>query len=161
VNTRRFGRTNWQVSEVGFGMWGMGSWSGRDDHEARGSLSRAVELGCNFFDTAWAYGRGRAPNTRRHTMRGARPDLPGIARGRWESTIKPGVRAAGSPGTQGRAPAVDAHAADAQPVRRLGAPVQEPGRTAYVDSYGYAYLDRDGAIGGLRTNETHLNGWNP
>jgi aryl-alcohol dehydrogenase-like predicted oxidoreductase len=60
MHYRRFGRTNWQVSEVGFGMWGMGGWTGRDDDEARASLNRAVELGCSFFDTAWAYGQGRS-----------------------------------------------------------------------------------------------------
>jgi aryl-alcohol dehydrogenase-like predicted oxidoreductase len=57
---RRFGRLGWQVSEVGFGMWGMGGWTGSDDDESRRSLSRAVALGCNFFDTAWAYGAGHS-----------------------------------------------------------------------------------------------------
>ena len=57
---RRFGRTGWQVSEVGYGMWGMGGWSGSDDEESLNSLQRAVDLGCNFFDTAWAYGEGRS-----------------------------------------------------------------------------------------------------
>ncbi|HVF44123.1 MAG TPA: aldo/keto reductase [Pyrinomonadaceae bacterium] len=57
---RRFGRTGWQVSEIGYGMWGMGGWSGSDDEESLGSLQRAVDLGCNFFDTAWAYGEGRS-----------------------------------------------------------------------------------------------------
>ncbi|RPI52241.1 MAG: aldo/keto reductase [Acidobacteria bacterium] len=57
---RRFGRTNWQVSEIGYGMWGMGGWTGSDDEESRRSLDRAVELGCNFFDTAFAYGMGRS-----------------------------------------------------------------------------------------------------
>jgi len=57
---RRFGRTNWQVSEIGYGMWGMGGWTGSDDQESLASLQRAVDLGCNFFDTAWAYGEGRS-----------------------------------------------------------------------------------------------------
>jgi aryl-alcohol dehydrogenase-like predicted oxidoreductase len=60
VNYRRFGRTNWRVSEIGYGMWGMGSWSGSDDEESLRSLQHAVDLGCNFFDTAWAYGEGRS-----------------------------------------------------------------------------------------------------
>jgi len=60
VNYRRFGRTNWQVSEIGYGMWGMGGWTGSDDEESSASLQRAVDLGCNFFDTAWAYGEGRS-----------------------------------------------------------------------------------------------------
>jgi aryl-alcohol dehydrogenase-like predicted oxidoreductase len=41
-------------------MWGMGGWTGSDDDESRRSLDRAVELGCNFFDTAYAYGMGRS-----------------------------------------------------------------------------------------------------
>jgi aryl-alcohol dehydrogenase-like predicted oxidoreductase len=57
---RRFGRTDWKVSEIGYGMWGMGGWSGSDDEESLNSLQRAVDLGCNFFDTAWAYGEGHS-----------------------------------------------------------------------------------------------------
>ncbi|HXG92090.1 MAG TPA: aldo/keto reductase [Blastocatellia bacterium] len=57
---RRFGRTGWMVSEIGYGMWGMGGWTGSDDEESMRSLQRAVDLGCNFFDTAWAYGNGRS-----------------------------------------------------------------------------------------------------
>jgi aryl-alcohol dehydrogenase-like predicted oxidoreductase len=48
------------VSDVGYGMWGMGDWTGSDDEESFQSLQRALELGCNFFDTAWAYGEGRS-----------------------------------------------------------------------------------------------------
>jgi aryl-alcohol dehydrogenase-like predicted oxidoreductase len=57
---RTFGRTGWQVSEVGYGMWGMAGWTGSDDEESHRSLDRAIELGCNFFDTAWAYGDGHS-----------------------------------------------------------------------------------------------------
>jgi aryl-alcohol dehydrogenase-like predicted oxidoreductase len=57
---RRFGRLNWQVSEIGYGMWGMGGWTGSDDEESRKSLDRSIELGCSFFDTAFAYGMGRS-----------------------------------------------------------------------------------------------------
>ena len=57
---RRFGRTGWNVSEIGYGMWGMAGWSGSQDEESLASLNRAVELGCNFFDTAWAYGNGKS-----------------------------------------------------------------------------------------------------
>jgi aryl-alcohol dehydrogenase-like predicted oxidoreductase len=58
MNYRRFGRTNWNVSEIGYGMWGMGGWTGSDEEESLAALQRAVDLGCNFFDTAWAYGEG-------------------------------------------------------------------------------------------------------
>jgi aryl-alcohol dehydrogenase-like predicted oxidoreductase len=57
---RTFGRTGWRVSEMGYGMWGMGGWTGSDDAESMASLERSVELGCNFFDTAWGYGAGHS-----------------------------------------------------------------------------------------------------
>jgi aryl-alcohol dehydrogenase-like predicted oxidoreductase len=71
---RGFGRLGWQVSEVGYGMWGMGGWSGSDDRESLASLDRSIELGCNFFDTAYAYGQGKSERLlgealRRHSGR--------------------------------------------------------------------------------------------
>ena len=55
---RRFGRTEWQVSEIGYGMWGLAGWTGSDRKETDDSLNLAVESGVNFFDTAWGYGEG-------------------------------------------------------------------------------------------------------
>ena len=57
---RQFGRLGWQVSEIGYGMWGMGGWTGSEDAESMSALQRAVDLGCNFFDTAWGYGAGHS-----------------------------------------------------------------------------------------------------
>jgi aryl-alcohol dehydrogenase-like predicted oxidoreductase len=57
---RRFGRTGWQVSEIGYGLWGMGGWTGSDDDESLEALAHALALGCNFFDTAWVYGLGKS-----------------------------------------------------------------------------------------------------
>ena len=57
---RRLGRTAWQVSEIGYGMWGMAGWTGSQDAESLAALQRAIDLGCNFFDTAWAYGAGHS-----------------------------------------------------------------------------------------------------
>jgi aryl-alcohol dehydrogenase-like predicted oxidoreductase len=57
---RRFGRTGWQVSEIGYGMWGMAGWTGSDDAQSLEAMQLAVNLGCNFFDTAWAYGEGHS-----------------------------------------------------------------------------------------------------
>ena len=59
---RRFGRTNWEVSEIGYGMWGMAGWKDSDDRESLDSIQRSVDLGCNFFDTALAYGEGHSEN---------------------------------------------------------------------------------------------------
>lgn len=57
---RTYPRTGWQLSEIGYGMWGVAGWTGSDDEQSRASLEEAVRLGCNFFDTAWAYGAGRS-----------------------------------------------------------------------------------------------------
>ena len=57
---RAFGRTGWQVSEIGYGMWGVGGWTGSDDDESLRALEQAIARGCNFFDTAWAYGQGKS-----------------------------------------------------------------------------------------------------
>jgi aryl-alcohol dehydrogenase-like predicted oxidoreductase len=60
MQQRRFGRLGWSVSEIGYGMWGLAGWTGSDDRETMAALERAVELGCTFFDTAWAYGNGHS-----------------------------------------------------------------------------------------------------
>jgi aryl-alcohol dehydrogenase-like predicted oxidoreductase len=41
-------------------MWGMAGWTGSDDEESLRALDRALAMGCNFFDTAWAYGGGKS-----------------------------------------------------------------------------------------------------
>ncbi|MEX0748247.1 MAG: aldo/keto reductase, partial [Rhodothermales bacterium] len=73
MNYRRFGKTNWQVSEIGYGMWGMAGWKGSDDLESLESVQRAVDLGCNFFDTALAYGDGHSEKILGEVVR-ANPD---------------------------------------------------------------------------------------
>src|SRR5260221_2022905 len=60
MHTRAFGRLGWPVSEVGYGLWGMGGWTGSDDAESIAALERSIELGCTFFDTALAYGNGKS-----------------------------------------------------------------------------------------------------
>lgn len=57
---RTFGRLGWRVSEVGYGTWGMGGWTGSDDEQSVRAMERAVQLGCNFFDSALAYGDGHS-----------------------------------------------------------------------------------------------------
>ena len=68
---RTFGRTGWQVPEIGFGTWGMGGWTGSDDEESLRALERALALGCNFFDTAWAYGLGKSEQLLGNALRSA------------------------------------------------------------------------------------------
>jgi aryl-alcohol dehydrogenase-like predicted oxidoreductase len=57
---RKFGRTGVDVSDIGYGLWGMSGWSGSDDKQSIEALQLSVDLGCNFFDSAWAYGDGKS-----------------------------------------------------------------------------------------------------
>lgn len=70
---RRFGRTGWKISEIGYGMWGMGGWTGSDDEESLTSLQASLDLGCNFFDTAFSYGDGHSEQLLGQLIR-ANPD---------------------------------------------------------------------------------------
>ena len=65
---RVYPRTGWEVSEIGYGMWGLGGWTGSDDEQTLRSLAEAVTLGCNFFDTAWAYGAGHSERLLAQTL---------------------------------------------------------------------------------------------
>jgi aryl-alcohol dehydrogenase-like predicted oxidoreductase len=60
MHYRRFGRTGWQVSEIGYGMWGLAGWTGSEQSEVEKALDLSTELGCNFYDTAWGYGEGKS-----------------------------------------------------------------------------------------------------
>jgi aryl-alcohol dehydrogenase-like predicted oxidoreductase len=73
MNYRPFGKSGLEVSEVGHGLWGMGGWPDAEDRESMASLQRSLELGCNFFDTAWAYGDGHSEKLLNKLMR----DNPG------------------------------------------------------------------------------------
>jgi aryl-alcohol dehydrogenase-like predicted oxidoreductase len=60
---RKLGRTGLMVSEIGYGLWGLGGWTGGDDSVSYEALEKAVALGVNFFDSAWAYGDGKSDRT--------------------------------------------------------------------------------------------------
>lgn len=58
---RRFGGSELNVSEIGFGAWAIGgSWGAQKDDESLAALNRALDLGCNFIDTAAGYGNGHS-----------------------------------------------------------------------------------------------------
>ena len=57
---RKLGRTGFEVSDIAHGLWGMSGWSGSDDKESLAAMQLGVDEGCNFFDTAWAYGEGKS-----------------------------------------------------------------------------------------------------
>src|SRR3954468_9951518 len=59
---RKLGKTGLEVSEIGFGAWGIGKseWVGADDEQSIGTLKAARDAGITFFDTALAYGDGHS-----------------------------------------------------------------------------------------------------
>jgi aryl-alcohol dehydrogenase-like predicted oxidoreductase len=59
---RTLGRTGIEVSEIGYGAWGIGGtmWLGADDEESLRALHRAVDLGVRLIDTALGYGSGHS-----------------------------------------------------------------------------------------------------
>lgn len=59
---RKLGAAEAEISEIGFGAWGIGGkqWLGGEDTESLRALKRAFDLGVNFVDTALAYGDGHS-----------------------------------------------------------------------------------------------------
>ncbi len=73
---RTLGRTGIQISEIGFGAWGIGGgWGSTDDAEAERALRRAYELGVTFFDTALGYGDGHSEALIGKATRGFRDQI--------------------------------------------------------------------------------------
>jgi aryl-alcohol dehydrogenase-like predicted oxidoreductase len=62
MNQRPLGKTGLEVSEVGYGAWGIGGsmWLGAQDDESLQALDRAIDLGVTLIDTALAYGDGHS-----------------------------------------------------------------------------------------------------
>ena len=61
MKTRTLGRTNLEISEIGFGAWAIGgSWGEQKESESIDALHRALDRGVNFIDTAAGYGDGRS-----------------------------------------------------------------------------------------------------
>jgi aryl-alcohol dehydrogenase-like predicted oxidoreductase len=59
---RWLGKTGFKISEIGFGAWAVGGsqWGPQDDNDSRQALHKALDMGCTFIDTAWAYGAGHS-----------------------------------------------------------------------------------------------------
>lgn len=78
MNYREFGKTGIKVSEIGFGSWGIGgnehgnSYGATDDKVSIEAINKALDVGCNFFDTADVYGRGHSEELIGKALRGKR-----------------------------------------------------------------------------------------
>jgi len=84
MNTRKLGRTDLNLSNIGLGTWAIGgsgwkfSWGPQDDRESISAIRRALELGINWIDTAAVYGLGHSEEIVGKAIRGLR-DKPIIA----------------------------------------------------------------------------------
>jgi len=70
---RSLGRTGLQVSEIGHGLWGMGDWSESEDAASLEAMRQSMQAGCNFYDSAWAYGAGRSDQLLGRLVAACRP----------------------------------------------------------------------------------------
>ncbi|MGH9895202.1 MAG: aldo/keto reductase, partial [bacterium] len=81
MRQRRLGREGPVVSAVGFGAWGIGgnahgnSYGPTNDQESMAAVRRAIDLGCNFFDTADIYGWGHSEDVLGRAIEGRRDDV--------------------------------------------------------------------------------------
>ena len=68
---RTFGRTGWEVSEIGFGAWAIGAdWGHVSEADALQALHKSIDLGVNFIDTADVYGDGRSERLIAQVLKG-------------------------------------------------------------------------------------------
>ena len=79
MESRSFGRLGWPVSEIGYGLWGVGGWSGSNDDESLAAIERSIDLGCTFFDTALAYGNGKSEQLLGRVLAGHRDSAVRVA----------------------------------------------------------------------------------
>jgi aryl-alcohol dehydrogenase-like predicted oxidoreductase len=94
VQYRRFGKLNWQVSQIGMGTWALGSnWGPQSDDDSIAALHAALDSGCNFIDTARAYGDGKSERVIAEALRRRGRDniyiatkVPPIAEPDWLAT---------------------------------------------------------------------------
>src|ERR1051326_1068621 len=72
MKLRKLGRTGWDISEIGFGGWGIGRtwWGTTDDKESLEALKAAWEAGINFYDTAYVYGDGHSEELMGRALKG-------------------------------------------------------------------------------------------
>jgi len=77
MNYRRFGKTNWMVSEIGLGGWALGGtdWMGVTDEKSLATVRAAFDHGINFFDTSEAYGDGHSEEILAEALEGHRDEV--------------------------------------------------------------------------------------
>ncbi len=77
LHTRRLGKSGFQVTEIGIGLWAIGGseWGPVDDQKSLDTIEAALEAGITFFDTADVYGMGHSERLLGQSMKGRRDDF--------------------------------------------------------------------------------------
>ncbi|MCB1123693.1 MAG: aldo/keto reductase [Verrucomicrobiae bacterium] len=77
MHYRTLGKTNYKVSEIGFGAWAIGgdAWGKQDDRESIRALHAAIDAGVNFIDTAQGYGNGHSEELIGKVIRERKEDI--------------------------------------------------------------------------------------
>lgn len=76
MKTRQFGKTDMQITPIGFGAWAIGGgnwqfgWGKQDDTDSVAAIKRALDLGVNWIDTAPAYGLGHSEEIVAEALKG-------------------------------------------------------------------------------------------
>lgn len=116
---RSFARTDWQVSEIGFGGWQLGgTWGEVDDADSVRTLLHAFDKGVNFVDTAELYGHGHSETVIGRALRQWRSTRVYVAT-KVQPTAWPEA-AQSDPAMRGRYPAWHLRAAVEASLRRFG-----------------------------------------
>src|SRR4030095_14717248 len=96
MNFRALGKTGLDVSEIGFGAWGIGgrtvgttSYGDTDDRTSLAALQRALDLGITFFDTSSAYGNGHSEELIGQAFEGARSRVVIATKAGYEAWDRP------------------------------------------------------------------------
>jgi len=80
LHTTQLGRTDLEITRVGFGAWAVGGggwefgWGPQADDQSIAAIHRALELGVNWIDTAAAYGFGHSEQVVGRALEGLADD---------------------------------------------------------------------------------------
>jgi len=73
----KLGKTDLEVSVIGFGAWAIGGWmwGGTNESESIKAINTAIDTGINLIDTAPAYGKGLSEEIVGKAIKGKRDKL--------------------------------------------------------------------------------------
>jgi len=87
---KKLANTNIMVSRLGFGCWAIGGhgYGNVDDYESEKAITKALDCGINFFDTADVYGFGHSEEVLSKALGSKRHDVIIASKGsvRWDES---------------------------------------------------------------------------